>query len=692
MPTPNKGESKKDFIDRCIPILIDEGKEQDQAVAQCNGIWDQSRKDKARAMDLASFSSTLLSHTWAVLPSKLEEIIDASRLADPILKQEVFSSFFDLQDDEFRNFEVKDGIATLNLHGILTKEVDLFMMIFGGGGTSSRMLIEDFKAARDDKAVKGIFLDIDSPGGDLDATVELADLIFESRGIKPILAYTELMASAALWIGSGADHVVAANSATRIGSIGVVMVHSEISKAAEMHGEKFTVFSAGKFKAIGNEHEPLSKADKDYIQSIVDYNNSLFVEAIARNYDVSTSIVNQQMGDGKLFIGQQALDAGLANEIANREQAMDLLKSVISGIILSGVWPIWIQPKVDHNLNVILNSSSEQIEEAIKQFPEAKAVFVTTPTYNGICTDIEKISEITHHYGKTLLVDEAWGAHLKFHPELPKSGVEVGADLVLQSFHKVLSTLSQGSVLHYNSKTISFDRVKKVVSLLQTTSPSYPILASIDIARRQIVESGRKIIDKLISWSNWAREEISKLESISSFYEKDLESPYKLDPTKITINLTRLGLTGQEVDDILNREYNIQVDCSDIFGLIAILGVGTRKKDLKNLVDSLRKIDVKYKQRMIAWKLQIPSLSTEMVIIPREVVLRKDIKEVSLKKSIGSICAETLTPYPPGIPILIPGERVTSEIVEYISGLDSSGIRIVGERNEPLNKIKVVEI
>lgn len=331
MPTPNKGESKKEFIDRCIPVLIDEGKERDQAVAQCNGIWDQSKKDKARAMDLASFSSTLLSHPWAMLPSKLEEIIDASRSSDPILKQEVFSSFFDLQDEDFRRFSVTDGIATLNLQGILTKEVDLFMMLFGGGGTSSRMLIEDFKVALGDKDVKGIFFDVESPGGDFDATIELADLVFESRGIKPMLTYTELMASGALWVGSGTDHIVIANAGVTVGSIGVVMVHNEISKATEMHGEKFTVFSAGKFKAIGNEFEALSKSDRTYIQGIVDYKNSLFVDAIARNYAVSIDTVNSKMGDGKIFIGQQALDAGLANEIANREQAMDLLKSVISG-------------------------------------------------------------------------------------------------------------------------------------------------------------------------------------------------------------------------------------------------------------------------------------------------------------------------------------------------------------------------
>jgi len=330
MLTPNKGENKADFISRGIPILMDdEGKNQDEAIAQCNSIWDQHKKKKVNASQVA-FSSTLQSHSWAILPAKIEEIIASSRILD--LDQEAFVSLFDFDADEPGRYSIEDGIAILNLHGVITKETDLFTMIFGGGGTGTKMLIQDFKAALEDDDVKGIMLDVDSPGGRVDATVELADLIFESRGQKPIVAFTEDMGSAAYWIGSGADHVIADNAATQVGSIGIVLVHNELSKMAEKNGETFTIFSSGKYKAAGNRFKPLDKDDKTYIQSMIDYNYSLFIDAVARNRGVSTEVADKQMSDGgKIFIGQQALDAGLVDRIANREEAMALLKSVANG-------------------------------------------------------------------------------------------------------------------------------------------------------------------------------------------------------------------------------------------------------------------------------------------------------------------------------------------------------------------------
>jgi arginine decarboxylase len=173
-------------------------------------------------------------------------------------------------------------------------------------------------------------------------------------------------------------------------------------------------------------------------------------------------------------------------------------KSILAGVIMAGVWPIWIQPKVDQNLDILFDPTPEQIEQAIVQFPEAKAVFVTSPTYNGVTADLVKISEIVHRHGKVLLVDEAHGPHLKFHEDLPISAVEAGADLCVQSTHKILSALSQGSVLHFNSELLDINRVKKIVSMLQTTSPNYMTLASIDLARRQAVLHGEKIFERVI--------------------------------------------------------------------------------------------------------------------------------------------------------------------------------------------------
>jgi len=269
-------------------------------------------------------------------------------------------------------------------------------------------------------------------------------------------------------------------------------------------------------------------------------------------------------------------------------------KSLMSAIVLSGVWPIWIQPQVDRDLDIFLSSTPEQIEETLIQYPEAKAVFLTYPTYNGICSDIKKIAKIVHSYGKLLLVDEAWGSHFKFHPELPFSAVDAGADMVVQSIHKTLGAISQGSVLHVNSKAIDMEKTKKVVSMLQTTSPCYPILASLDLSRKQMATKGKRLCDAMIRNAEYARKMINRLRKIYCFTRKDLKKNLDLDVTKLTLNVKKTGCTGHEIDDILNNEYNIQVDCSDMLNLIAILGIGTSREDIKKLVDSLHNIDIKY--------------------------------------------------------------------------------------------------
>jgi arginine/lysine/ornithine decarboxylase len=366
-------------------------------------------------------------------------------------------------------------------------------------------------------------------------------------------------------------------------------------------------------------------------------------------------------------------------------------KSTLAGIIMSGVWPIWIQPKIDQHLDIIFDSDATQVENALRQFPEAKAVFVTSPTYNGVATDLRKIAQICHERGKILIVDEAHGPHLKFHPDLPVSAVEVGADMCVQSTHKILSALSQGSVLHVNSDMVDISRVRKILSLLQTTSPNYLILASLDAARRQVFFQGGKIFSRLIRLANEARERINRMERIYCFTQGEIRAKgYDLDVTKLTLNVTRTGLSGHDVEHILAFEYGIQVDCADLFNLIAIMGTGTTRHDVEKLLNALEEIDRKEPGEEMNWVLQLPSLSTEMVMIPRDVFLLHRSKRVPLSKAAGHISAQTLTPYPPGIPVLIPGERITKEIVEFLSDLADKDIRISGQETETLRTIKVV--
>jgi len=367
-------------------------------------------------------------------------------------------------------------------------------------------------------------------------------------------------------------------------------------------------------------------------------------------------------------------------------------KSVLGGIILAGLWPIWLQPKIDQNLDIILDAEPDQIDEAIKKFPEAKAVFITSPTYNGVTSDLLEIANICHKNNKLLLVDEAHGPHLRFHRDFPISAVEADADMVVQSVHKILSAISQGSVLHINSDRIDFNRVKKVVSMLQTTSPNYLTLASIDLARRQAVLHGEKLLGEIIDAAEYGRKKINRLKNFFCFTREDIRSRgYDLDVTKLTVNVTKTGLSGLEIEDLLNEKYNIQVDCADLFNLIAIMGIGSTRADVQKLVNALEDIDIKYHGIEKNWNLNLPSLTTEMVMTPRDVFFQKASKRVSLNKAAGHISAQTLTPYPPGIPILIPGERITKEICDYLFELSSKDIRISGQETDTLKTIKVIK-
>jgi arginine decarboxylase len=366
-------------------------------------------------------------------------------------------------------------------------------------------------------------------------------------------------------------------------------------------------------------------------------------------------------------------------------------KSTLSGVIMSGVWPIWIQPKIDQHLDIIFDSDAAQIEQALHQFPEAKAVFVTSPTYHGVTTELKKIAEICHARGKMLLVDEAHGPHLKFHRNLPISAVEAGADMCVQSTHKILSALSQGSVLHVNSDWVDITRVRKILSLLQTTSPNYLIMASLDAARRQVFFQGEKIFTRLMRLAEEARERINRLRHVYCLTQGEIRAKgYDLDVTKLTINVTRMGLAGHDVEHILAKEYGVQVDCADIFNLIAIMGIGTTRQDVEKLISALEDLDRREPGHERNWVLQLPSLSTEMAMTPRDVFLSQRNKRVALSKAAGHISAQTLTPYPPGIPVLIPGERITQEIVDYLVDLADKDIRISGQETEELRTVKVV--
>lgn len=271
----------------------------------------------------------IITSPWAIMPEKLVElrgIYETHLKGEKIDIKAVEARVGRPLDNNPQGYEVVDGVAVIPIDGVIAKRMNLFSQI--SGGVSTDLLARDFKAALNDPSVKAIVLVIDSPGGTVDGTVDIARLVYESRGVKPIVAYTDgLMASAAYWIGSAADKVYIGNDATLVGSIGVVATHQDISKAEELAGVKTTEVYAGKYKRIVTQYAPLSEAGQAYLQDRVDYLYSVFVSAVADNRGVSVETVLKSMADGKVFSGRQALEAGLVDGVSTLDALIAGMKS-----------------------------------------------------------------------------------------------------------------------------------------------------------------------------------------------------------------------------------------------------------------------------------------------------------------------------------------------------------------------------
>ena len=371
-------------------------------------------------------------------------------------------------------------------------------------------------------------------------------------------------------------------------------------------------------------------------------------------------------------------------------------KSVISAVILAGAEPVYIMPKIDPGTDLILNLTPEQVEEACRQHPDAKAVLVTNPTYFGLTTDLEAIADIVHRYDKIFLVDEAHGGHLHFHSGLPKSAIDSGADMCVQSTHKHLAALSQGSMLHVKGVRVDIMRLKTTLQMLQTTSPSYIILASLDISRYQMVHEGEQILTDVIKMCEDARSEINKIPGLSCLTRETAQKfpSLDLDVTKLTVSTKGLPCLGYDMAKILNSEYDIQTEMSDFQNVLLFVSGGNTPKEMKKFVAALRKIVVDYKDMFINQKkrksILFPHFIPHKEVNPRE-ALTKLTRKIPFKRSVGKICAEIVCPYPPGIPVLCPGEVITQEIYTYLMNVLDSGARINGQSDARLQTIKVLE-
>lgn len=368
-------------------------------------------------------------------------------------------------------------------------------------------------------------------------------------------------------------------------------------------------------------------------------------------------------------------------------------RSVWSALILGDITPVYISLQTHPHTGIGLSISPEEVQRKLNQHPDIKAAIITYPTYYGSCSDIEKISKVLHNKNKLLLVDEAHGAHFAFHNKLPITALEAGADIAVQSTHKILSSLTQSSMLHVGSNKISIERLEMFLTMLQSSSPSYPLMASLDFATRQAEEEGYKRWDNILKWNISAYNEIKDRTSIVPL-GMDIIGKHGVidfDLSKLLLNVSHIGLRGTEVDKILREQYGIQVELSDYNYILAMTGIGTEQEDIERFTKAILNINNLYSIHKKSPTIIINTIKERVILSPREAVY-SETQDVLLKDAKGRISKEFIIPYPPGIPIVLPGEEITREIINTIAEIKQWGGQIIGPQDPQLNKINVIKM
>jgi arginine/lysine/ornithine decarboxylase len=367
-------------------------------------------------------------------------------------------------------------------------------------------------------------------------------------------------------------------------------------------------------------------------------------------------------------------------------------KSAIKALILSGAVPVYVQPEINDELSIANGITVEAVEEAIKANKDAKAIFVINPTYYGMVSNLKGIIEIAHKNNMLVLVDEAHGAHFSFSDNLPISAMEAGADIAAVSLHKTCGSLTQSSALLINERRLKKEKVKTILNLTQTTSASYLLMASLDIARRDLAINGNKIFNNIINLADYAREEINKIDGLSTLTSDLINNKgiYDIDRTKLAINVSKLGISGLYTYDILRDKYKIQVEFGDTKNILAILGNGDSRETVDELISALKDISIKYRKDNIITSI-LDLHNPEVVISPRE-AFYLDKEQIPIEDALGEICGEHIMSYPPGIPIISPGERFTKEMIDYINFLKNEGSMLTGTEDPNIDYIKIVKM
>jgi arginine/lysine/ornithine decarboxylase len=371
----------------------------------------------------------------------------------------------------------------------------------------------------------------------------------------------------------------------------------------------------------------------------------------------------------------------------------DAHKSVVSGLILSGVRPIWVEPQWDAERHLAHPPSAGEFAARLEEHPDARGALVTSPTPYGTCAHLSAIAEECHKRGKPLIVDEAWGAHLPFHPDLPTWAMDSGADVCVTSVHKMGAGLEQGSVFHLQGSLVGVDVLKAREDLLGTTSPSVLLYAGLDGWRRQMVEHGEELLGNALDLAWKARAELSgtgfDVQGREEFVGPGLAQD--IDPLPIVVDLAGLGIGGYRAADWLREHHRVNMHLADHRRISVQLTFADGEETVGRLLDAMRDLHANADALRGAPEVRVPApadLRLELVVLPRDAFFGP-AEQVPADRAVGRVSAEMITPYPPGIPAVLPGERINAPVMEYLRTNVDAGMVIPDTADPTLESVRV---
>jgi arginine decarboxylase len=368
--------------------------------------------------------------------------------------------------------------------------------------------------------------------------------------------------------------------------------------------------------------------------------------------------------------------------------------SLVDGLVLSGGLPSFVAPEYDEELGMAHGVTPESLAAALDGAADATAAFIVSPTYYGMAADVEGCAAVCHERGVPLIVDQAWGPHFGFHPDLPPSALAQGADAVLTSTHKIVGSLTQSAMLHVApSGRVDIAAVGRAMRLVRTTSPSALLMASLDGARRQLAVHGEALLHETIAAAARTRAKMAKIPGIALVDGDFVGRPgiAGWDPMRLVVDVRGTGCTGYEVAEALRMAYDVQPELATHATMVLLLGMGQSPVSLERVAGDLDEIVKRIAREGTADALVRPTkaLENEMAVAPRDAFLG-EAEIVPVDDAVGRISCESIAGYPPGIPALLPGERITAEAIAYLRELRDAGARLHGASDPSFATITVL--